>query len=163
MGRRGPAKEPTVLKLLKGNPGCRRINKLEPQPSKDAINPPAWLTGVSLKKWNELVPQLIELGVMTNVDVEAIARYCTMHEQFLRTLAEVRAGRDIFEIKDSNGKTKYIQATPWATMLTKVSAMMLRVEQEFGLTSSSRSGIIGKATTPEKSKLQEFLARRTKA
>jgi hypothetical protein len=32
MGLRGPAPEPTALKLLRGNPGKRPLNTLEPKP-----------------------------------------------------------------------------------------------------------------------------------
>ena len=48
MGRRGPTPEPTVLRMLRGNPGRRPLNDSEPQPEplseqdRRAICP-AWL------------------------------------------------------------------------------------------------------------------------
>jgi P27 family predicted phage terminase small subunit len=142
MGKRGPRPEPTILKIAKGNPGKRRLNKDEPKPAIDSIQPPEWVTGNALAKWNEIVPQLLAMGVMTNADVEPVARYCTMHEQYVKYLDQVRRGLDVLVIRDEKGKVKYMQSTPAATMLNKLSASMLRIEQEFGLTPSARTGIV---------------------
>lgn len=147
MGKRGPRPEPTVLKIAKGNPGKRRLNRAEPTPPADAIQPPVWLAGASLEKWHDVVPKLVSMGVMTNADIDTLARYCTMYEQFLKYLGEVRQGNDVLVIRDEAGKVKYMQSTPAATMLTKLAASMLRIEQEFGLTPSARTGI---ATTQSK-------------
>jgi len=128
--------------MARGNPGKRRLNAQEPKPESDGIEPPAWVTGVSLEKWNEIVPKLIAMGVMTNADIEAIARYCTMHEHYVKYLDQVRRGLDVLVIRDEKGKVKYMQSTPAATMVTKLAASMLRIEQEFGLTPSARTGIV---------------------
>jgi P27 family predicted phage terminase small subunit len=129
------------LKIAKGNPGKRPLNKSEPKPPSDDITPPDWVTGVARAKWDNVVPKLIGMGVMTNADVDTIARYCTMHEQFVKYLEQCRRGLDVLVIRDDKGKVKYMQSTPAATMLSKLAASMLRIEQEFGLTPSARSNI----------------------
>ena len=65
-------------------------------------------------KWDEVVPKLIGMGVMTNADVDTIARYCTMHEQFVKYLDQCRRGLDVLVIRDDAGKVKYMQSTPAA-------------------------------------------------
>jgi len=142
MGKRGPRREPTILKIAKGNPGKRPLNKSEPKPPSDDITPPEWVTGVAREKWDNVVPKLIGMGVMTNADVDTVARYCTMHEQFVKYLEQCRRGLDVLVIRDDAGKVKYMQSTPAATMLNKLAASMLRIEQEFGLTPSARTGIV---------------------
>lgn len=146
MGKRGPRPEPTILKIAKGNPGKRRLNESEPKPPSDNIAPPDWVTGVARSKWDEVVPKLIGMGVMTNADIDTIARYCTMHEQYVKYLDQVRRGLDVLVIRDDAGKVKYMQSTPAATMMTKLAASMLRIEQEFGLTPSARSGLSANKT-----------------
>jgi P27 family predicted phage terminase small subunit len=148
MGKRGPRKEPTILKIAKGNPGKRPLNKSEPKPPSDDITPPEWVTGVAREKWDNVVPKLIGMGVMTNADVDTIARYCTMHEQFVKYLDQCRRGLDVLVIRDDAGKVKYMQSTPAATMMTKLAASMLRIEQEFGLTPSARSGLSATQSKP---------------
>lgn len=157
MGKRGPKPEPTVLKIAKGNPGKRAINKREPKPPSDGIEPPEYLAGKSLEKWHEVVPQLKMMGVMTDADVEVIARYCTMHEQWLKYLDQVRRGLDVLVIRDESGKVKYMQSTPAATMLMKLATSMLRIEQEFGLTPSARTGIVAQTNDQEDDPLARFL------
>ena len=155
MGKRGPRPQPTIIKIAKGNPGKRPLNHAEPKPAANAVEPPSWVSGKSLEKWQEVAPKLLAMGVLTNADVETLARYCTMHEQFVKYLDEVRQGGDVLVVRDEAGKVKYMQSTPAATMLMKLAASMLRIEQEFGLTPSERTGI---ATTQAKRKdeLEEF-------
>ena len=143
MGKRGPPKQPTVLRLLRGNLGKRKINEAEPKPDADQIVPPAFLEGTSLKKWNEMLPSLVATGVMTNADVDTLARYCTMHEMWLKCLESTRK-TDKFMVRDKSGQVVNVKSLPDAVMLTKLAASMLRIEQEFGLTPSARSGIVAK-------------------
>ena len=105
--------------------------------------PPAFLEGTSLKKWNQMLPSLVATGVMTNADVDTLARYCTMHEMWLKCLESTRK-TDKFMVRDKSGQVVNVKSLPDAVMLTKLAASMLRIEQEFGLTPSARSGIVGK-------------------
>jgi len=157
MGKRGPKPEPTVLKLAKGNPGKRPINKKEPKPEATGIEPPAYLDGESLKKWDSVVPGLIKTGVMTKADVETVARYCAMWEQWVKYLEQCRRGLDVLVIKDENGKVKYMQSSPAATMQMKLATAMLKIEQEFGLTPSARTGIVA-SEEKEPNEYEKWLA-----
>jgi P27 family predicted phage terminase small subunit len=157
MGKRGPKPQPTVLKLARGNPGCRKLNDAEPKPKAEKIEPPKYLTGESLKCWKVITPGLIATGVMTEADVPTLARYCTMHEQWLRYLAEVRAGNDILVILNDDGSVKYQQSSPAATMQQKLATSMLRIEQEFGLTPSARTGIVAQKNDEAEDPLARFL------
>jgi P27 family predicted phage terminase small subunit len=158
MGKRGPKPQPTVLKMARGNPGCRKLNDAEPKPKAEKIEPPKYLTGESLKCWNAITPGLIATGVMTEADVPTLARYCTMFEQWLRYLAEVRAGNDILVILNDDGSVKYQQSSPAATMQQKLATSMLRIEQEFGLTPSARTGIVAQKNDEEEDPLARFIS-----
>lgn len=151
MGKRGPPKQPTVLRLLKGSPSHHRKNKLEPLPDKDAITPPEYLAGASLAKWNQVLPGLIATGVVTNADVETLARYCTMYEAWLQCLRQIRRAGDWFAVYDKSGKMVNAKSTPSALMLVKLAAGLLRIEQEFGMTPSARGNIVAnkKQAQPE--------------
>ena len=117
------------------------------------------MTGVAREKWDNVVPKLIGMGVMTNADVDTIARYCTMHEQFVKYLDQCRRGLDVLVIRDDAGKVKYMQSTPAATMMTKLAASMLRIEQEFGLTPSARSGLSATKQEGPQDELAAFFAK----
>ena len=65
MGKRGPRPQPTQLKILRGNPGNRPINKSEPQPEHDGVVMPLHLGDVAASKWNQVLPLLQSVKVMT--------------------------------------------------------------------------------------------------
>lgn len=162
MGRRGPRAEPSVIRLARGNPGKRAVRSTEPRPAAGTVSPPEWLTGVSLEKWHELVPLLSDMRVLTPADVGALARYCLFHEQMLKYADMCRRGLDISIGRDDQGRVKYLQVGPAATLLHKASSEMLRLEQEFGLTPSARSGIDA-GPSPEEDLLSSFRARKAQA
>jgi P27 family predicted phage terminase small subunit len=143
MGKRGPPPEPSILKYIRGNPSKGTLNPSEPTPDLAApdIEPPAWLEGQALQKWQTTVPVLAAMRVLTLADTETLARYCAIWEQWKRNYDAVKAGLDVIRFKDSTGEIKHIQVSPYASQMTKLAAILLRIEQEFGLTPSSRSQV----------------------
>jgi phage terminase small subunit len=76
MGRRGPAPKPTPVLKLRGT-FRRHRSRNEPKPDPSPPSCPAWLDDVSKEAWEQLVPQLQEMGVLTRIDENALVRYCT--------------------------------------------------------------------------------------
>lgn len=141
MGKRGPRPQPSSIRIARGNPGKRPLNDREPVPAGGSIHPPEWVVGVARAKWDDVVPKLESMRVITPADVEAIARYCAMYEQWVKYLEQMRRGLDVIVLRDKDGKVRYMQSSPAATMFVKLAASMLRIEQEYGLTPSARTGI----------------------
>lgn len=157
MGKRGPKKTPTRLRLLRGDPRKEGQHADEPMPPVGIVTPPEWVTGKALDKWNEVAPILTAMGVLTTADVEPLARYCAMYEQWLRYLDQIRRGLDVLVMRDDKGKVKYMQVSPAATMFTKLSQSLLRIEQEFGLTPSARAGMDVPSAGEVRDTLQAFI------
>lgn len=164
MGKRGPAPEPSILRYIRGNPSIHPLNSDEPTPDliDPGIDPPEWLEGVALKKWHQVVPVLSEMRVMTVADVEPVARYCALWEQWKRNYDAVRAGLDVIRFKDKAGEVKHLQVSPYASQMTKLAGLLLRIEQEFGLTPSSRSQVTIHANRDD-DPLAAFVAERSRS
>ena len=98
-----------------------------------------------------MLPGLIATGVVTNADVETLARYCTMYEAWLQCLRQIRRAGDWFAVYDKSGKMVNAKSTPSALMVVKLAAGLLRIEQEFGMTPSARGNIVAnkKQAQPE--------------
>jgi len=152
MGKRGPRKQPTKLRLLRGDPSKEGTPAAEPEPLPGDLSPPAHVQGVALEKWREVAPKLAAIGLLTPNDLETLARYCLYFELFVKYADQIRRGLDVLVIRDKDGKVKYVQSTPAATMFVKLGQSMLRIEQEFGLTPSARAGM-----NVEKAKPQDAL------
>lgn len=141
MGKRGPKKTPTKLKVLRGNPGCRRLNKNEPLPSTDGVVMPDHLGDVAVTKWNDILPLLQAIKVMTRADVEALARYCDTYEWWLATRATLKREGDTYPILNDKGEVKYIAQRPEVSIAHKLATQLRQLEQDFGLNPSARTGL----------------------
>lgn len=141
MGKRGPRPQPTELKLLRGNPGHRAINKAEPKPTADGVVMPSHLGPVAVQKWQQVLPLLQAVKVMTKADVEALARYCDTYEWWLATRARLKSEGDTYPILNDKGEIKYIAQRPEVSIAHKLAAQMRQLEQDFGLNPSARTGL----------------------
>ena len=103
MGRRGPKPTPAALNALRGNPGHRPDNPEEPKPSlPTSLTAPGWLKAEGRAIWEELTPELLRLGLLTQIDVSVLAAACRWWAIYRRADRALNAGL-IVETK-ANGK-----------------------------------------------------------
>jgi P27 family predicted phage terminase small subunit len=150
MGKRGPAPEPSILKYIRGNPSKTALPSKEPTPdlvSQD-FPPPPTLDGKAVAVWKDTVQTLARMRVLTQADVPTLARYCIETVLYLACYEKVKiAGEEYTHWEPDPNRTdgklriKYTQVAPWATQMHRHHAAMLRIEQEFGMTPSSRSQV----------------------
>lgn len=127
MGLRGPAAKPTALKIIQGTARPDRVYEDEPKPKLSSTRPPTWLNAEQRKIWKDKAPGLIEQGVLTVWDREALGRYCVLFAQFV--YLSKMSGRDVL------------------SELRQLNVQISKLEAEFGLTPASRTRIKG---TPPK-------------
>jgi P27 family predicted phage terminase small subunit len=133
--------QPTQLKILRGNPGKRPLNRAEPLPSADGITPPKWLAGSALDKWNELLPLLQEVRLMTRADIGTLARYADTWAWWRRCREVIEREGDTLVIRDDRGNEKYRQQRPEVGIVNKLAQQLGRLESEFGLSPAARAGL----------------------
>ena len=150
MGKRGPAPQPSILKYIRGNPSKESLNTDEPTPNilPDMLPPPPTLEGKAVEVWKETVRTLSRMKVLTEADVPTLTRYCIETVLYLACYEKVKiAGEEYTHWEPDPNRTdgklriKYTQVAPWATQMHRHHAAMLRIEQEFGMTPSSRSQV----------------------
>jgi P27 family predicted phage terminase small subunit len=148
MGKRGPKPTPTQLKILRGNPGCRPLNKNEPAPPVGGIAMPSHLGPVAQVRWAELLPIVQAMRVMTDADVEALARYCDTYDWWLAVRAKLRAEGDTYPILNDGGEVKYIAQRPEVSIAHKLATQLRQLEQDFGLNPSARTSLQAQPEKP---------------
>lgn len=169
MGKRGPAPQPSILKYVRGNPSKERINENEPVPDLlQSFDVPEHLEDdeLAVRKWNEAVRVLTDMRVMTEADVETLARYCLVWSHWMQVREQCRQlGRQVITYEADPNRTdgrlriKWAQPAPWAVDEKAARKDLLQLEREFGLTPSSRSQVTihsNKADDP----FEAFLAER---
>ncbi|WP_455387464.1 phage terminase small subunit P27 family [Petrachloros mirabilis] len=140
MGSRGPA--PTPTEILKRR-GSREISKRknEPKPDKGQPVTPDMLDGDAKQVWDQLTDELDKIGVLTVIDGNALVRYCRMWVRWQQCDAFIKKYGESYPLKDANGNVRCFQQFPEVGILNKLSVLLLRLEQEFGLTPAARTRI----------------------
>jgi P27 family predicted phage terminase small subunit len=148
-GRRygsGQKPKPTALKKLANNPGGRPLNESEPQPEipTSVPKPPDYLDGDAKKEWERRAKQLLDLGLLTDIDTTAFETYCMAYGRFAEANRELKKGMIIKSPND------YPILNPYLSVLRQAVAEMGKFLVEFGMTPSSRSRIqVKRNKTPE--------------
>jgi phage terminase small subunit len=152
VGLRGPAPQPTKIRILNGNPGRHPLPKNEPQYGACVPDRPAGMSPAGKKVWVGLVEEMAAVQVLRRVDALALAQLCEdqallneANEGLRKMLGHVKAsakqaGKDI----PGNALVMLMQDTKGRRMMSSIrelaNAVVLQ-RREFGLTPASNSRV----------------------
>lgn len=161
MGRRGPPPQPTVLKVLRGNPGKRPLPENEPKPRPIAPKPPAWLDPEARKEWKRVAPELERLGLLTCVDGAALETYCQHYAIMVRALKElkqhVKEHGTIMVTYTNKAGAENVVPHPAIKVANEAAKVMRAFALEFGLTPSARARMALPGKRDEVDEFEEYL------
>ena len=135
----GRRPQPTALKILRGNPGKRRLNLREPKtPPADASFdvPPAELSGdlAAVVEWRRVAPMLRAAGLVTASERAALTALCQQWSRYLAAHAQVIALGMCIET------AKLIPVpNPYLLVADRALTHCHRLWSELGLTPSGRA------------------------
>jgi P27 family predicted phage terminase small subunit len=135
---------PTSLKLLKGNPGKRPLNKKEPKPPPGAPGCPTWLSLEAKAEWRRVVPIMDKLGLLSKVDRAALATYCESWATFVYAQRLVHKHGIVIRVVDevtADGMTIITKTAknPAIQVARDAADKVRQFGTEFGLTPSART------------------------
>ena len=104
----GRPKEPIDLIVAKGR---KHVGKQEYQDRKDSevkvpfvdVKPPSYLDKKQKKKFKEIAKKLVEIGIMTELDVDCLSMYVISHNLYVmytEAMVELIAAGDLAGLKD---------------------------------------------------------------
>jgi P27 family predicted phage terminase small subunit len=105
---------------------------------------PAFLDGYARAEWNRVAEELYQLGLLTVVDLQPLAAYCSAYGRWRtaeETLAAIAAGDPALHglvVKTTEGN---MRRNPLVQIAADAAGAMVRYAAEFGLTPASRSRI----------------------
>jgi P27 family predicted phage terminase small subunit len=136
---RGRKPIPTVLKVLRGNPGQRRLNPHEPTPDplEEATPPELEAQPIAAAEWARAIVPAIRRGQVTAADRAAAIMHCDLWCTWRAQLAEANALPHVVLV----GEHGHPVPNPARGMANKTLALLLRIDAELGLTPSSRSRV----------------------
>ena len=153
-GSRGPLPKPSVLKLIAGNPGKRALNLSDGvNPRVEIPTPPKHLAGAARKEWRRITPLLEELGLISGLDVAALALYCQSYGRLVdletafnkRVDVQTSAGLTLAEAvaKTATGTTPsgYEQQSVLVQLIRSHREEVNRYLMHFGLSPAARARV----------------------
>lgn len=137
MGRRGPAPKPAKLKLLQGTYRADRDASSPPTPETAVPSCPSWLHAEAKRVWRRITPQLEKLGLISEIDRDALAAYCQAYAEWWQ-MERIIADEGHFQTNLRSGHTSPHPAVRIRDAAVKT---MRDYEREFGMTPSARTRV----------------------
>jgi P27 family predicted phage terminase small subunit len=133
VGRRGPAPQPSRLKVLHGETRPSRLPQGEPVPRDAAPVPPAWLSADARAVWDRTTAELAAMGMCHAADTDSLVVYCTAVVNHARAQQLIDAGGVLLK-----GVEGGVVRSPAVAVVHAASVVINRYAREFGLTPSAR-------------------------
>lgn len=154
MGLRGPAAQPTALRILRGKSGASTPNPHEPKPApmKPKVKPPDYLNDDGKKEWKRNVEILAKMRVLTEADYTILGQWCMSFQILLSAQKDYAASGNLY--KTNSG---YVQQNPLLGILVRQQELQLKYAAQFGFTPAARVRL---QAEPEPPAENEFLALR---
>lgn len=152
MAGRGRKPKPGELRKLEGNRGNRPINDAVKPPRGDRPpDAPAHLTADARAEWKRVARGLWDLGLLTAIDVGALAAYCQAWARWKNAEKLIEkakkaypAGGGLF-VETTNGN---LIQHPAVGIANRAMADMVKFAAEFGMTPSGRTKVPQHVATP---------------
>ena len=133
---------PTHLKVVRGTEKPSRANPNEPKPSPAIPRPPDLLGKEAKKAWHRTAKHLYELGVLSELDRDALAAFCVQYAIWVDAVDRIQKNGVIQEdgllAETPNG---YPVQHPLVAIINRAQSEMRKWMTEFGMTPSSRTRI----------------------
>jgi P27 family predicted phage terminase small subunit len=152
---RGRKPTPTALRILRGNPGKRRLPEDEPKPPVEIPDPPDHLDEVARKEWIRITGLLSQLRLISQLDMAGIAAYCVAFSRWADAERKVAKHGIIVMSPDK----KFPMKSPYLCVAESAMQEMRKLLGEFGLTPTSRSRLHVPIIPAEDDEFERFLAR----
>jgi P27 family predicted phage terminase small subunit len=135
--KRGP--KPTPTAILKQRGSWRANRPGEPTPEVCVPNPPAYLNKAEKAIFRHYAKELAEVGIMSRLDVDALARYCTILLRWRTAEAKLSEGMPTHvPIMGKDGKPRAFASTSYFAIVNKCHAQLRQLEADFGLSPANR-------------------------
>ena len=130
----------------------QREEELIKTETNEIIEPPVWLTSdIAREEWERVIPQLLEINVVGNLDLANVAGYCNAYAGYRRATEELDKMPLVY-VDKADGKTK---SNPYVDIQAKYAQEMRRFGDLCGMSVSSRLKAAATQTKQESAKIDQ--------
>ena len=116
---------------------ARRALEAKYSPNTGSVNCPEWLDDAAKKHWDVLSKELLDLGLVTNLDVGALTICCDAYSKVIKSNQEIEK-HGLLVTHVNKGGNRNIVPNPYVAIANKYSDIYKRYCTEFGLTPTAR-------------------------
>ena len=149
-GNSGRPGKPAVLHLLAGNPSKRPRSELLDEINNPAVPPeapdkPDWLDEDASREWDQLIPDLLKLRLISRLDGQGLAQYCEAVTEYRRfSLAIREANKNALSPRSGDVQTYRTGAKDlsiWRKLRNDAQRRADDIGRQFGFTPLARRGL----------------------
>ena len=142
---KGRKPKPVELRVLHGT-AAERARAEYPRPRRVLPRCPEHLSGEAEKCWRRLARELYDAGLLSTIDRDALAAYCSAYARWRRAEEMLAENGEVIKTaqkEDEDGKTSggNLVQNPWLAVSNRALEQMTKLAAEFGMTPSSRSRV----------------------
>ena len=135
---RGRKPVPTHLKVMRGNPGKRRLNDKEPEPAGDLSDPPEWMSESQKQGWIYAIENAPS-GLLKKVDRSVLVAWVVAED--LHRQASMMLEKYGILTKTPKGTRAGPMQSPYLPVVNRQAHIMLKAAEQLGFTPASRSRV----------------------
>lgn len=129
---------PTALKVIRGNPGKRALNRHEPKPQGDLQEPPDYLTPTQQTIWREAI-QHAPGGLLKQLDASIFETWVIAED--LSRIAAAKLTQVGSALLIRCPKSGLLLPSPLLGILNRQASIKIRAAAELGFSPASRARI----------------------
>lgn len=145
MGKRGPAKKPTKLKVFK-RPSREVANEMTVPELNDLPTAPDYFEADAVKIWDISIKRLKDLGMLHDVDIPLLETYCLQCSMLNKSARALKKDGLLTTITTKSGE--YEIPSPHIKIYNTANTQIQKIAAHFGFSPSTRASI----SVPEKKK-----------
>ncbi len=133
---RGRKPVPSNLKVIRGNPGKRKLNKKEPLPTGDLVDAPSWMVESQKQGWNYAIEHAPK-GLLKKLDRSVLVTWAVAEDLHRRASESVEK----YGILTKAPNTGLPIQSPYLPVVNKQAQIMLKAAELLGFSPASRSRV----------------------
>jgi len=132
---KGRKPKPTVLKIIEGNKGKRKLNTQEPKPRNPKPRCPIHLSKAARSEWRRLAHDLHRIGLLTHADRTIMTLYCESYAAWMEVKKTFKDEGSQWVLQTNRGN--WVR-NPLVGIMVKLEDQIRKACQEIGLSPTSR-------------------------
>lgn len=122
----------------------------------EIVSPPDWLVDkIAADEWKRILPQLLDIDIVGNLDLSSIAGYCNAYANYRRATDRLKVEPLVYNFTDKDSGIAHHRENPTVKVQTVAAAEMRKFAALCGLTIDSRLKAAATKTIKKSEELED--------